>query len=198
MRSLILSFIAMLGLASAFSPAFAAGFSENRVNDAKQTAVQWVDLNRKAFEDVAIAIHGFAEIGLEEYKSSKALADLMEKNGFPSFQKYEPLNPPPEGEFRLTVGRSAVHTHVSTQNNPYLNELVPENTLWLNTEEAQKLGITKVRITGGEPLIQEETPLLISNLLDKGYRVLLETNGSLDVSMIDRRCVRIIDIKLPI
>ena len=54
-----------------------------------------------------------------------------------------------------------------------------------------------MEITGGEPLIQEETPLLISNLLDKGYRVLLETNGSLDVSMIDRRCVRIIDIKLP-
>jgi thiosulfate reductase/polysulfide reductase chain A len=69
------------------------------------------------------------------------VSSLMEKNGFPSFAKYKPLNPPPEGEFRLTVGRSAVHTHVSTQNNPYLNELVPENTLWLNTEEAQKLGI---------------------------------------------------------
>ncbi|MDD5207055.1 MAG: molybdopterin dinucleotide binding domain-containing protein, partial [Desulfobacterales bacterium] len=69
------------------------------------------------------------------------VSSLMEKNGFPSFQKYEPLNPPPEGEFRLTVGRGAVHTHVSTQNNPYLSELVPENSLWLNTEEAQKLGI---------------------------------------------------------
>jgi len=69
------------------------------------------------------------------------VSSLMEKHGFPSFQKYEPLNPPAEGEFRLTVGRSAVHTHVSTQNNPYLSELVPENTLWLNTEEAQKLGI---------------------------------------------------------
>ena len=61
----------------------------------------------------------------------------------------------------------------------------------------EKYRCSLVEITGGEPLIQEETPLLISNLLDKGYRVLLETNGSLDVSMIDRRCVRIIDIKLP-
>jgi thiosulfate reductase/polysulfide reductase chain A len=40
------------------------------------------------------------------------------------------------------VGRNAVHTHVSTQNNPYLNELLPENVLWINTEEAEKLGIT--------------------------------------------------------
>ena len=41
----------------------------------------------------------------------------------------------------MTVGRTAVHTHVSTQNNPYLSELVPENVLWINTEEAAKLGI---------------------------------------------------------
>jgi thiosulfate reductase/polysulfide reductase chain A len=40
------------------------------------------------------------------------------------------------------VGRNAVHTHVATQNNPYLNELVPENVLWINAEEAAKLGIT--------------------------------------------------------
>jgi 7-carboxy-7-deazaguanine synthase len=54
-----------------------------------------------------------------------------------------------------------------------------------------------VEITGGEPLLQVDTPLLIGNLLDRGYRVLLETNGSLDVSQVDRRCVKIIDVKLP-
>lgn len=54
-----------------------------------------------------------------------------------------------------------------------------------------------VEITGGEPMLQEETPLLVSKLLDRGYRVLLETNGSLDVSPVDRRCVKIIDVKLP-
>jgi 7-carboxy-7-deazaguanine synthase len=54
-----------------------------------------------------------------------------------------------------------------------------------------------VEITGGEPLLQEETPLLVGNLLDRGQRVLLETNGSLDVSLVDRRCVKIIDVKLP-
>ncbi|MBI5604405.1 MAG: molybdopterin-dependent oxidoreductase [Deltaproteobacteria bacterium] len=69
------------------------------------------------------------------------VSSLMEQNGFLSFLPYKSVTPPPEGEFRLTVGRSAVHTHVSTQNNPYLNELLPENVLWLNTEEASRLGI---------------------------------------------------------
>jgi thiosulfate reductase/polysulfide reductase chain A len=34
-----------------------------------------------------------------------------------------------------------VHTHVSTQNNLYLNELAPENELWINGSRAAKLGI---------------------------------------------------------
>ncbi len=70
------------------------------------------------------------------------VSSLLEQHGFPSFPPYKSVPPPAEGEFRLTVGRCAVHTHISTQNNPYLNELLPENRLWLNTEEASRLGIT--------------------------------------------------------
>jgi 7-carboxy-7-deazaguanine synthase len=58
-------------------------------------------------------------------------------------------------------------------------------------------GCQLVQITGGEPLIQEETPILISHFLEEGYTVLLETNGSQDISQVDGRCVRIIDIKCP-
>jgi 7-carboxy-7-deazaguanine synthase len=54
-----------------------------------------------------------------------------------------------------------------------------------------------VEITGGEPLLQSETPPLITRLLDAGFRVLLETNGSRDISQVDERCVRILDIKCP-
>ena len=54
-----------------------------------------------------------------------------------------------------------------------------------------------IEITGGEPLLQEETPDLIFRLLENGYEVLLETNGSLDVSGIDKRCIKIVDIKCP-
>ena len=54
-----------------------------------------------------------------------------------------------------------------------------------------------IEITGGEPLLQDETPVLIHALLEQGYTVLLETNGSLDISRVDSRCVRILDIKCP-
>lgn len=54
-----------------------------------------------------------------------------------------------------------------------------------------------VEITGGEPLVQEETPLLITSLLEKGKTVLLETNGSMPIDLVDERCVRIVDMKSP-
>lgn len=48
---------------------------------------------------------------------------------------------PPEGEFRFVQGKVAVHTNVGTQNVPALNELMPTNTLWINSASAAKLGI---------------------------------------------------------
>ncbi len=54
-----------------------------------------------------------------------------------------------------------------------------------------------IEITGGEPLMQQETPLLIYNLLEDEYEVLMETNGSFDISSVDNRCVKIMDIKCP-
>jgi thiosulfate reductase / polysulfide reductase chain A len=70
------------------------------------------------------------------------VSSLMENAGIPSFPRYEPVQTPPdESSFRLLVGRTAVHTHVSTQNNPYLNELVPENELWIHSSAAARLGI---------------------------------------------------------
>jgi len=54
-----------------------------------------------------------------------------------------------------------------------------------------------VEITGGEPLLQSETPLLIHHLCDKGFKVLIETNGSFNIDIIDIRAIRIVDIKTP-
>ena len=54
-----------------------------------------------------------------------------------------------------------------------------------------------VEVTGGVPLIQRDTPLLIHSLLEDGYEVLLETNGTQDVQWIDKRCVKILDVKCP-
>jgi thiosulfate reductase/polysulfide reductase chain A len=69
------------------------------------------------------------------------VSSLLEKNGYPSFPAYESVQPPAEGYFRLMIGRNVAHTHVSTQNNPLLYELMPENLLWINTEKAEQLGI---------------------------------------------------------
>ena len=54
-----------------------------------------------------------------------------------------------------------------------------------------------VEVTGGEPLLQEETPRLAQALLDGGQRVLVETNGSLDVGLLPQGVVRVVDIKCP-
>lgn len=54
-----------------------------------------------------------------------------------------------------------------------------------------------VEITGGEPLLQEEAPRLAEALLSHGLVVLVETNGSRDISLIDSRCTRIVDLKCP-
>ncbi len=71
-----------------------------------------------------------------EFKSS-----LLEDAGFESFPDYSPVKKPEKGKFRLVIGRSAIHTHVSTQNVDYLNEIQKENLLWINTVRANELGI---------------------------------------------------------
>lgn len=58
-------------------------------------------------------------------------------------------------------------------------------------------GCGLAEVTGGEPLLQEETPFLARRLLEEGLRVLVETNGSFDIDRLDSRCVRIVDFKGP-
>jgi len=54
-----------------------------------------------------------------------------------------------------------------------------------------------VGITGGEPLLQEQTPQLATELLNRGFSVLIETNGSCTLDGLDRRCVKVVDVKCP-
>lgn len=58
-------------------------------------------------------------------------------------------------------------------------------------------GIPLVELTGGEPLAQKETIKLAQMLGDQGYKVLIETGGSEDVSQLDARVHIIMDIKCP-
>ncbi len=54
-----------------------------------------------------------------------------------------------------------------------------------------------VCITGGEPLLQEGSLILMDRLVKKGCTVLLETNGSLDISSVPKEVIKIMDIKCP-
>jgi 7-carboxy-7-deazaguanine synthase len=58
-------------------------------------------------------------------------------------------------------------------------------------------GIRKVLITGGEPLLQKNTPLLAERLIREGYILLVETNGSLPLDGFPRQTIFIMDIKTP-
>jgi thiosulfate reductase/polysulfide reductase chain A len=74
-------------------------------------------------------------------KKIEFVSSLLEEAGYPSFPPYEPVEQPEGNRFRLVTGRVALHTHLSTQNNPYLNEIVGENVLWINSGKASELGI---------------------------------------------------------
>jgi len=54
-----------------------------------------------------------------------------------------------------------------------------------------------VCVTGGEPLAQKDCLTLLSVLCDGGYLVSLETSGALDISAVDARVSRVVDIKAP-
>src|SRR3972149_1770147 len=60
-------------------------------------------------------------------------------------------------------------------------------------DEVKHAGTRLVEITGGEPFLQKEVYNLIKRLLDEGYKVLVETNGSMSIKDVDRREVIILD-----
>ena len=54
-----------------------------------------------------------------------------------------------------------------------------------------------VEITGGEPLLQEATPKLVKELRARDFTVLIETNGSQNLALVDSRASLIVDVKTP-
>ncbi len=76
----------------------------------------------------------------------------------------------------------------------YHGREIPDEEIISKIEE---FGVKLVEFTGGEPLLQEETPRLLKTLLDKDYSVLIETNGSICIGCLDRRLNIIMDYKSP-
>ncbi len=104
----------------------------------------------------------------------------------------------------LLAGRPCVFIRLSGCNlrcsycdTKFAYEKGPEMALSDIIEKIGQYNCRLVEITGGEPLMQKETPHLIHHLADIGFEVMLETNGTLDTGAIDKRCIKIIDIKCP-
>lgn len=58
-------------------------------------------------------------------------------------------------------------------------------------------GCGLVEITGGEPMLQEGVHDLIASLLESGRTVMIETSGASDLSRLDPRVIKIMDLKCP-
>jgi 7-carboxy-7-deazaguanine synthase len=64
-------------------------------------------------------------------------------------------------------------------------------------ERVKAFAVERVCVTGGEPLAQKHCHALLTRLCDAGFRVSLETSGAMDVSAVDPRVERVIDVKTP-
>jgi 7-carboxy-7-deazaguanine synthase len=61
----------------------------------------------------------------------------------------------------------------------------------------EEIGTRVVEVTGGEPLIHRNAFVLVRQLLERGYTVLVETSGAVDVAPLDERAHKIMDLKCP-
>jgi len=72
---------------------------------------------------------------------------------------------------------------------------------WLDLHEILQrvadLNASYVCVTGGEPLAQKGVGDLLTALCDAGYQVSLETSGALDITRVEPRVSRVVDIKTP-
>lgn len=63
--------------------------------------------------------------------------------------------------------------------------------------EVKKYNTKYITVTGGEPLAQKRCADFLKILCDEGYDVSLETSGALDISVVDERVSRVMDLKTP-
>ncbi|PJK12762.1 7-carboxy-7-deazaguanine synthase QueE [Lysobacteraceae bacterium NML07-0707] len=63
--------------------------------------------------------------------------------------------------------------------------------------EVRSHGVRHVCVTGGEPLAQKRCIPLLQKLCDAGFEVSLETSGAIDISPVDSRVIRVVDVKTP-
>lgn len=71
------------------------------------------------------------------------------------------------------------------------------STLDAALAQIDSYAVKHVCVTGGEPLAQKGCLDLLAALCERGYRVSLETSGAIDISRVDARVTRVVDVKTP-
>jgi thiosulfate reductase/polysulfide reductase chain A len=128
-------------------------------------------------------------------------SDRYAADGLDPLPVYRVPEAPPGGRYRLLLGRTAYFTHGTTQNNPFLHDLMAENALWLHPQEAKRLGLrdgsrVRVRSSVGE----EGLPLKVTEkirpdcvYMDHGFGVLskgqsrIYGRGASDAALLEDR-----------
>ena len=79
-------------------------------------------------------------------------SEILKQAGLPSLPPYAPKTAPEDDRFYLLFARTATLAHGQSLNNPILNEIAPEQVLWIHPSRARPLGIgdgDNVEVTGG-------------------------------------------------
>ncbi len=104
------------------------------------------DFNEKGFVELADTPIFYDRNRLDgKFKTPSGKIEIvsnkLDKATLPSLKPFEtPLSPAKE-MFRLIYGKVAVHTQGHTTNNSMLSELMPTNTIWINSKQARKMGV---------------------------------------------------------
>ncbi len=95
----------------------------------------------RTFEDLYFADNEEIEFNTNTGKI-ELYSTAFEDEGYAPLPVYTPHNEPPDGYYRLNYGRAPMHTFGRTSNNPNLNDLMEENTLWVNPKVGKEWGLT--------------------------------------------------------
>jgi 7-carboxy-7-deazaguanine synthase len=144
---------------------------------------------RCSYCDTAYAFREGRKMALEEVCAEvQRLAKPFRSRDFPLAPGFSPVTTLQKDTAVLTASATAQTAKAVESIATPLTGLKPG---------AIKIPLPLVELTGGEPLLQKDSLPLMKQLCDDGFTVLIETSGALDISPVDPRVRRIMDLKCP-
>ncbi len=80
---------------------------------------------------------------------------------------------------------------------PHKNSVEQDMSVQAAVDYCRGSGMGMVLVTGGEPLLHEDCPMLLSALKEAGFVTMIETNGSLSIEDVPEGVITILDFKCP-